>query len=43
VADCGIDLLVMGGYGHSRFKERVLGGVTKGMFDSMVVPTLMSH
>jgi nucleotide-binding universal stress UspA family protein len=43
VADCGIDLLVMGGYGHSRFKERVLGGVTKGMFDSMTVPTLMSH
>jgi nucleotide-binding universal stress UspA family protein len=43
VADSGIDLLVMGGYGHSRFKERVLGGVTKGIFDSMTVPTLMSH
>ena len=42
-ADEGLDLLVMGGYGHSRLKERVLGGVTREMFRSMTVPTLMSH
>ena len=42
-ADEALDLLVMGGYGHSRLKERVLGGVTREMFRSMTVPTLMSH
>ncbi len=42
-ADEGLDLLVMGGYGHSRLKEMVLGGVTREMFKSMTVPTLMSH
>ncbi len=42
-ADAGIDLIVMGGYGHSRLQERVLGGVTRGMLQSMTVPTLMSH
>jgi nucleotide-binding universal stress UspA family protein len=42
-ADSNIDLLVMGGYGHSRLQERILGGVTRGMFDSMTVPVLMSH
>jgi nucleotide-binding universal stress UspA family protein len=41
--DTNIGLLVMGGYGHSRLKERILGGVTRGMFDSMTVPVLMSH
>lgn len=43
VADEGIDLLVMGGYGHSRLKEIVMGGVTRDMFRSMTVPILMSH
>jgi nucleotide-binding universal stress UspA family protein len=33
----------MGGYGHSRLSERILGGVTRGMLQSMTVPTLMSH
>jgi len=42
-AETDIDLLVMGGYGHSRMQERILGGVTRGMFDSMTVPVLMSH
>jgi nucleotide-binding universal stress UspA family protein len=42
-ADEGIDLLVMGGYGHSRLQETILGGVTREMFRSMTVPTLMSH
>jgi nucleotide-binding universal stress UspA family protein len=42
-ADTGVDLIVMGAYGHSRLQERVLGGVTRGMLQSMTVPTLMSH
>ena len=42
-ADTNVGLLAMGGYGHSRLKERILGGVTRGMFDSMTVPVLMSH
>jgi nucleotide-binding universal stress UspA family protein len=41
--DINIGLLVMGGYGHSRLQERILGGVTRGMFESMTVPVLMSH
>jgi nucleotide-binding universal stress UspA family protein len=43
VADRNIDLLVMGGYSHSRLQERILGGVTRAMFESMTVPVLMSH
>jgi nucleotide-binding universal stress UspA family protein len=42
-ADESLDLLVMGGYGHTRLQETVLGGVTRDMFRSMTVPTLMSH
>jgi nucleotide-binding universal stress UspA family protein len=42
-ADAGSDLIVMGGYGHSRFRELVLGGATRGMLRAMTVPTLMSH
>lgn len=43
VADSAADLLVMGGYGHSRLREFVLGGVTRDMLSSMTVPVLMSH
>jgi nucleotide-binding universal stress UspA family protein len=42
-ADAGTDLIVMGGYGHSRLREFVLGGATRGILASMTVPTLMSH
>jgi nucleotide-binding universal stress UspA family protein len=42
-ADSASDLLVMGGYGHSRMREFILGGVTRGMLASMTVPTLLSH
>jgi len=42
-AESNMGLLAMGGYGHSRLQERILGGVTRGMFDSMTVPVLMSH
>jgi len=42
-ADVSADLIVMGGYGHSRWREFVLGGATRGLLKSMTVPTLMSH
>ena len=42
-ADFGADLLVMGCYGHSRFREVLLGGVTKTILQSMTVPVLMVH
>jgi nucleotide-binding universal stress UspA family protein len=42
-ADLSTDFLVMGGYGHSRIREFILGGATRGILASMTVPTLMSH
>jgi nucleotide-binding universal stress UspA family protein len=42
-ADQSADLLVMGGYGHSRLREFILGGTTRTMLASMTVPTLMAH
>jgi nucleotide-binding universal stress UspA family protein len=43
VSDVGADLVVMGGYGHSRLRERVLGGVTRGVLTHMTVPVLIAH
>ena len=43
VADENADLLVMGGYGHSRFREVLLGGATHTVLESMTVPVLMAH
>ena len=42
-SDIGADLLIMGGYGHSRLREVVLGGVTRGLLEQMTLPVLMSH
>lgn len=42
-ADFSADLIVMGGYGHSRLREFVLGGVTHSILKSMTAPVLMSH
>jgi nucleotide-binding universal stress UspA family protein len=42
-ADSSTDFIVMGGYGHSRLREFVLGGVTHSILRSMTVPALMSH
>ena len=42
-AETGADLLVMGGYGHARFREILLGGVTETVLRQMTVPVLMSH
>jgi nucleotide-binding universal stress UspA family protein len=43
LADFDADLLVMGGYGHSRLREFTLGGVTRTILKSMTVPVLMAH
>ena len=37
------DLLVMGGYGHTRFREFLLGGVTRTVLAESDIPILMSH
>jgi nucleotide-binding universal stress UspA family protein len=37
------DLMVMGGYGHSRLREFVLGGVTRDTIARTDIPTLLSH
>jgi nucleotide-binding universal stress UspA family protein len=39
----GADLLVMGGYGHSRLREVVFGGATRDMLEKMTVPVFISH
>lgn len=42
-ADFGADMIVMGCYGHARWRELFLGGVTRTILQSMTVPVLMSH
>ncbi len=41
--DTEADLIVMGGYGHSRFREAILGGATRNMLEIAHVPVLMAH
>ncbi len=41
--DVGADMLVVGGYGHSRTREMILGGVTRDLLRFMTLPVLMSH
>lgn len=41
--DLDSDMIVMGGYGHSRLREMIMGGVTKTVLESMTVPIFMSH
>jgi len=42
-ADRGIDMIVMGAYGHARLRELILGGATRHLLQSMTVPVFMSH
>ena len=42
-ADLGSDLIVMGAFGHARWRERLLGGTTRDVLGTMTVPVLMSH
>ncbi|MFZ6800341.1 universal stress protein [Undibacterium sp. Di24W] len=39
----GADLLVMGAYGHSRFREMIMGGATRTVLEAMEIPVLMAH
>lgn len=43
VASRRADLLVMGAYGHSRFREFVLGGATRSILTNPPIPVLLSH
>jgi len=43
VAAHNADLLVMGAYGHSRFREFILGGATRSMLSNPLLPILFSH
>ena len=42
-ADLGADTIVCGGYGHSRIREMVFGGVTRALLEEMTVPVFISH
>ncbi len=42
-SDFGADLMIMGAYGTSRIMERIFGGVTHTLLESMTVPVLMSR
>jgi len=42
-AEIGAGLLVMGGYGHSRLRELVFGGVTEHVIRAAAIPVLMAH
>ncbi len=43
VSSTGADLVVIGAYGHSRLRELVLGGMTRGILRQMTVPVLLSY
>ncbi|MBK8176130.1 MAG: universal stress protein [Rhodospirillales bacterium] len=42
-AAAGADLVVMGGYSHSRLRELILGGVTRYMLEKAAMPLLIVH
>ncbi len=42
-ADLGAEMMIMGGYHHSRVREFILGGVTRKIMKTMTLPVLMSH
>lgn len=41
--DQAVDLIVMGAYGHSRFREALIGGATRDMLETARVPILIAH
>ena len=43
VSDIDADMVVMGAYGHSRFREAILGGATRNMLETSEVPVFMAH
>lgn len=43
VTDKAAEMVVMGAYGHSRFRESIIGGATRDMLEQAQVPVLMAH
>lgn len=43
IRDSNADAMVMGAYGHSRFREAILGGATRHMLEMANVPVIMAH
>jgi nucleotide-binding universal stress UspA family protein len=43
IADIGADMLIAGGYGHSRLREALFGGVTRSLLGSQTLPLFLSH
>lgn len=43
VSDADADMLVMGAYGHSRFREFALGGATRALIADAPLPLFLSH
>jgi nucleotide-binding universal stress UspA family protein len=43
VTDMDADMVVMGAYGHSRFREAIFGGATRYMLEQATVPVFMAH
>lgn len=41
--DTSADMIVMGAYGHSRFREAILGGATRNMLENAEIPVFMAH
>jgi nucleotide-binding universal stress UspA family protein len=41
--DKGAEMIVMGAYGHSRFREAILGGATRNMLEDTEIPVFMAH
>ena len=42
-SDVDADLVVMGAYGHSRFREAILGGATRNMLEQTPLAVFMAH
>ena len=42
-SDTETDMIVMGAYGHSRFREAILGGATRNMLEQSAVPVFLAH
>lgn len=43
IEERGADMLVLGAYSHSRFREAILGGTTRNLLESADIPVLMAH
>lgn len=41
--DAGAQMLAMGGFGHSRLRDFILGGATKGVLSDLRLPVLLAH